>query len=280
MRCCLLLLWIALPVAANPQITVQLPGQATMDFVWIEAGSFTMGMTAEHVARLGVILGGPFITDARAAPQMTAVIDTGFYLAKYEVTQQQWRAVSADIPWDTVDADDLPATKVSRAAADRLVAVLNERTTGGAYRLPTDAEWEYANRAGTTSLWYFGDEVSGLSDNAWYRDLTGPQPVGTKPGNPWGLHDMHGNVEEWTSDAWSSSGPYASCTGVTRGGHFAAGKGHGYLSTLPFMRQPKGCADFADDLPDDLFGAGLRLVFIPAGTTAIAQDTWGSVKYR
>ncbi len=124
MRCFLLILLTITPVVANPEITVQLPGDATMDFVWVEAGAFTMGMTAAHVARL--------------------------------------------------------------------LTVLNEHTEGGGFRLPTDAEWEYASRAGTTSLWYFGDDVAGLADNAWNRDLTAPQPVGTKQGNPWGLHDMHG----------------------------------------------------------------------------------------
>ncbi|MDA0337168.1 MAG: SUMF1/EgtB/PvdO family nonheme iron enzyme [bacterium] len=276
MRCFLLILLTITPVLANREITVQLPGDATMDFVWVEAGAFTMGMTADHVARLGVLLGGPFITDVRAAPQRTVVIDNGFYLAKYELTRQQWRAVLAEVPWGAGDAEDLPATNVSRAAAERLLTVLNEHTAGGGFRLPTDAEWEYASRAGTTSLWYFGDDVAGLADNAWYRDLTRPQPVGTKQGNPWGLHDMHGNVEEWTSDEWSSTGPYASCTGVTRGGHFAAGNGHGYLSTLPFMRQPKTCNAFDDDLS----GSGLRLLFMTSQTTTIADDGWASVKSR
>ncbi|HIG17240.1 MAG TPA: hypothetical protein EYQ31_08080 [Candidatus Handelsmanbacteria bacterium] len=88
MRRCLLIIFVAVTAAmANPEITVQLPGQATMDFVWTEPGAFTMGMTQAHVTRLGVILGGPFITDDRAAPETTAVIDVGFYLAKYELTQ-------------------------------------------------------------------------------------------------------------------------------------------------------------------------------------------------
>ena len=138
-----------------------------------------------------------------------------FELGKYEVTQGQWKSVMGTEPWDgkgDVQADkDCPATYVSWDDATEFCKKLTEierksgtLKAGEEYRLPTEAEWEYACRAGTETAFSFGDDESKLGEYAWFTGNTGSEQyahkVGTKKPNPWGLHDMHGNVWEWCSD--------------------------------------------------------------------------------
>lgn len=277
MRTMLLVALLVGPVLANPEITVTISGQSMMDFVWVDPGSFAMGTTQEHVDQLERILAGPYIADERSSPSTEVTIEHGFYLAKYELTQAQWLAIGADAPGVAFDSSSLeqPVAQVSRMAADRLIWRLNKAVGDSLYRLPSEAEWEYACRAGTTTLWSFGDDVSRLEAHAWYRRVEEPQPVGTRLPNDWGLYDMHGNVSEWTSGEWSSSGgAYTSCTGVTRGGAFHAGDGHGFLSTLPALRQPMTCSAFQEDLS----GVGLRLVLRIPSSTAVKNRSWGTFK--
>lgn len=254
-------------------LSVPLADGVEMAFVRIGPGATTLGMTASHKSRLEAILSGPFITDTRATPATPAVIEAGFYLGRTEMTRRQWRAV-LPVAEQPPDSDDLPVSGVGFDDARRLLDRLNRQDFGGTFRLPTDAEWEYTARAGAETLWYFGDRVSDLSDHAHYKGLSAPQPVGTRLPNPWGLFDMHGNVEEWTADSWTSEGPYSSCAGVARGGSYLAGAGHGYLATLPFMRQPRACSDFTEDLS----GTGLRLVFEPDTATALNRKNWAGIK--
>lgn len=210
------------------EITADLPGGATMEFVWIEAGTFTMGTSGSRAGR-----------GATGAPQHTVTITHGFYLGKYVVTQGQWQAVMGTTPWvgrRFVQAGpDRPAACISWEDVCQLIARLNTAADEACYRLPTEAEWEYACRAGTTTPWSFGAGDSRLgqygwySANAWDRGLQHAQPVGDKPANPWGLHDMHGNVLEWVQD-WDGpygrgtstdpSGPEAGSTRILRGGSF------------------------------------------------------------
>src|SRR6185295_12837821 len=118
-----------------------------------------------------------------------------FEIGKYEVTQEQWQAVMGDNPSNFKGAN-LPVEKVSWNDAQDFLLKLNARD-GYTYRLPTEAEWEYACRAGS-----MGDFAGELDDVAWYDKNSGSKthPVGQKRPNVWGLYDMHGNVSEWCSD--------------------------------------------------------------------------------
>jgi formylglycine-generating enzyme required for sulfatase activity len=188
---------------ANQDITVELPGGATMDLVYIEPGTFIMGSPTSDSNR-----------QANEGPQHEVSISSGFYLGAHEVTQGQWESVMGTNPWlgeEMVESDPThPAAFVSWSAAQSFIQALNAVSEDSLYRLPSEAEWEYSARAGTTTIWSFGDDVSQLIDYAWLN-VTGwnphGQPVATKLPNPWGLYDMHGNVLEWCQD-WF--GPYRS----------------------------------------------------------------------
>ncbi len=141
-------------------------------------------------------------------------ISRDFWLGKYEVTQAEFEAVMGRNPSHFPGRPDAPVEKVSQLDAQAYCAKLSQRErqagnipSGFVYRLPTEAEWEYACRAGTTNLFSFGDDAGVAEQHAWTFENAEqmPQPVGRKRANPWGLHDIHGNVWEWTLD-WF--GPY------------------------------------------------------------------------
>ena len=124
-----------------------------------------------------------------------------FYLGKHEVTQRQWSAVMGNNP-SKFKGQDNPVENVSWDDVELFIKRLNEKEGHNRYRLPTDAEWEYAARAGTAGVYFFGDDGNELSRYGWHEGNSGPttRPVGQKPPNPWGLHDVHGNVWEWVED--------------------------------------------------------------------------------
>ena len=129
-----------------------------------------------------------------------------FYIGRYEVTQKQWMEIMGSHP-SKFKGEDRPVDRVSWLDASSFVKKLNERESDTLYRLPTEAEWEYAARGGTTTEYYWGNEVD--NDYVWYYGTSDFQthPVGTKKPNPFGLYDMLGNVWEWTSD-WFSGDYY------------------------------------------------------------------------
>ncbi|MBI4880789.1 MAG: formylglycine-generating enzyme family protein [Planctomycetes bacterium] len=164
-----------------------------MVFVLIEPGEFWMGSPEGEEGR-----------EDDEGPRHRVRISKPFLLGKTEVTQEQWWAVMQTEPWPAQGGgDDYPAVCVSYEDANEFCKRLSE-TDGVAYRLPTEAEWEYACRAGTETQYSFGDDEGRLAEYAWYSENTSghAEPVGQKKPNPWGLHDMHGNVWEWCVDAY------------------------------------------------------------------------------
>jgi formylglycine-generating enzyme required for sulfatase activity len=136
-------------------------------------------------------------------PVHQVVISRGFEMGKYEVTQAQWQAVMRHNPSGFV-GPTRPVESVSWDAVQEFIKRLNEMDEEYLYRLPTEAEWEYACRAGSTTEYHFGNDAGQLEKYAWYADNAGGEthPVGQREPNKWGLYDMHGNVWEWVQDEW------------------------------------------------------------------------------
>ena len=163
---------------------------ADIEMLAIDAGEFVMG-AAEN---------DPYAIDWEY-PQRTVKISRPFLLGKYPITQKEWQALMGNNP-SSIKGANLPVDKISWHDAQEFIAKLNKQAGHKRYRLPTEAEWEYACRAGSNSLFCFGDDISKLGDYAWFNENSGGklQSVGKKKPNAWGLYDMHGNVEEWVQD--------------------------------------------------------------------------------
>jgi formylglycine-generating enzyme required for sulfatase activity len=184
-------------------------------------------------------------------------ITTPFYLSVYEVTQQQYEKVMGVRPWQSKlyvqEGPNYPATHVSWNDAVEFCRKLSKQE-GVEYRLPTEAEWEYACRAGTITAYSFGDNASSLGQYAWYSNNAWnvgekyAHRVGRKLPNPWGLYDMHGNVREWCQDRTTSDGrkraltsPVGTAQGehrVVRGGSFVVGQSENGRSGNRASHQP------------------------------------------
>jgi formylglycine-generating enzyme required for sulfatase activity len=202
----------------------------------IPAGEFPMGSPASEANR------------DDDEHQHRVRISKPFYLGVTEVTQGQWSSVMGTQPWSGQDyvkeGADYAATYVSWEEAVEFCKRLSAKD-GATYRLPTEAEWEYACRGGTTSVYHFGDDDSRLGDYAWYEenaydvDEKYAHRVGEKKANPFGLYDMHGNVWEWCSDWYGrdyySASPGSDPTGPSEATH-RVNRGGGWNNTARFCR--------------------------------------------
>ena len=160
-----------------------------VEFVLLPSGSFIMGSPEDEKGR-----------DKDEGPAHEVFIDS-FYLGKYEITQAQWKKVMGENSSYNKALSRLPVENVSWNEIQRFLRRLNKET-GINFRLPTEAEWEYACRAGTQSPFYSGSNNIALNEYAWfYINAAGEtHPVGTRMPNQWGLYDMHGNVSEYVGD--------------------------------------------------------------------------------
>lgn len=205
-------------------VDIPLPGGAKLSLRPIPAGTFAMGPSERWTVKLCQV-----------------TLTKPFCLGVTEVTQAQWKAVMAANPSE-VQGDDLPVTNVSWNDAQKFLAALNKSPAGKQYtfRLPTEAEWEYACRAGANGRYPFGEDDLDLCEYGWYGDNSGGRshPVGQLRPNRWGLYDMQGNVWELTQDYYEEyraddppkdqtdpTGPATGTMHVIRGGTFNSAPG-------------------------------------------------------
>jgi len=176
-----------------PSIAVELGHSVTLEMLQIPAGEFMMGSAASD---------GNARSDEK--PRHQVRITRPFYLGKYLVTQEQWQEVMENNP-SIVRGPKNPVDNVSWEECRQFCHKLNAAPhPEGKFQLPTEAQWEYACRAGSSTSYCFGNEVSELSVYAWYcqNSQLRSHPVGTKRPNAWGLYDMHGNVCQWCQDCY------------------------------------------------------------------------------
>jgi formylglycine-generating enzyme required for sulfatase activity len=220
------LLFIALPLLSSALLaqktpSTSAPSVAGIEFVKIEPGEFMMGCSTNDDG-----------CKADEKPAHRVRITKTFEIGKYEVTQTQWQAVMGTNP-SVLRGEDRPVESISKGEAQDFLNKLNARSDGYQYRLPTEAEWEYAARAGST-----GPFAGELDEIAWYGGNSEDEthPVGKKKPNAWGIYDMQGNVREWVQDFYSANyysvsptenptGPAAGTRGGRGGAQFGQRRG-------------------------------------------------------
>lgn len=206
---------------------VRVPGEAillsveedvSIQFRWIPPGHFVMGASESDYG------------EEAEKPSRTVTFFTGFFMGSHQVTQGQWTAVMGNNPsYFHLNGEDNPVEQVSWFEAKEFIGKINARSDRFTYSLPTEAEWEYAARAGTKSPFAFGHDFRSshsitstqanfAGDDPFFMGLKGPNlkrttRVGSYEANKWGLYDMHGNVWEWVEDVWSETYKDLACDG-------------------------------------------------------------------
>ncbi len=205
-------------VVASLSIAKDYANTVGMKFVELPSGSFMMGSKLPKCPK-----DDPFTSKNEYKNCLETIpsdelpyhkVDVeSFYMATTEVTQAQYYAVMGENPASFkteslgYNSRNNPVEQVSWNDANKFIKKLNQKENTDKYHLPSEEQWEYAARAGTTTRWSFGDSVSKLVDYAWYRNNSGAttHPVAKKKPNKWGLYDMYGNVQEWTSSCYTKN---------------------------------------------------------------------------
>jgi len=218
------------PTVQTPSAGSVVRNQIGMDLVWIPPGSFMMGFD-----------GG----DLMEKPAHRVTLGAGFYMSKYEVTQDQWRAVMGNNPsYYPNCGGNCPVEFVTWDSVQEFIKAMNSRDLRFKYRLPSEAEWEYSARSGAPGTYYWGEDVNRACRYENVADQTGKlkysgwatsvncsdgypdvSPVGSFLPNGFGLHDMAGNVSEWSEDRFHSDHSGAPGDGSARGDDFLAAEG-------------------------------------------------------
>jgi len=210
----------------------------------VEITTNSIGMKLRLIPAGEFMMGSPETESDREnnETQHRVSITKAFYLGVTEVTQKQYQKVMGTNPSEFKGPQN-PVERVSWAEAvefcGKLSAMPAEKTSGHVYRLPTEAEWEYACRSGTTTAYSFGDDASRLGDYGWFRGNSdsSTHPVGEKKPNAWGLYDMNGNVWEWCQDRYGvyPGGSATDPTGATSGS-FRVCRGGGWFHFAGYCR--------------------------------------------
>ena len=233
--------------SGSNEISIPVKNGISIDMVKVEAGTFMMGATSEMQYPED---------DEKPVHQVTLTND--YYMGKYEVTQALWQVVMGSNP-SKFKGDDLPVEQVSWNDCQEFISKLNSMT-GRMFRLPSEAEWEYAARGGKKSRGYQYSGSSNISDVAWYCENSAEKthPVGTKQANELGLYDMTGNVWEWCQDWYGSyvSSSQTNPTGAVSGSCRVIRDGSWYGFARNCRSSIRGY-DAPDNRNDSL---GLRLV--------------------
>lgn len=194
-------------VVKTPEVPTAISNSIGMKFVLIPAGLFTMGSRMSPKALVGRF-GGKIEWYYQEKPQHAVKIEKPFYLQTTPVTQGQWLLVMGKNPsrFENVE-DNCPVEQVSWEDAQQFINKLNQIEQIKNYRFPSEAEWEYACRAGSETEFFFGDDVKRLGEFAWYSENSEMKthPVGEKKPNVWGLCDIQGNIWEWVEDDYHES---------------------------------------------------------------------------
>ena len=275
----LILLLVPGTVSANPEKAFVLPGDAEIEMVWIEPGTFMMGSPDTDD-----------IAGDDEKPQHEVTITQGFYIGKYELTQGQWENVMGTTPWvgknNVQENSNNPAVYISWEEIQTFIAALNAAEGGEVYRLPTEAEWEYACRAGTTTRYSFGDDRLQLGQYAWCSDNAFDigekyaHTVGTRLPNPWGLYDMHGNVWELVQDWYGS---YSSDAQTDPQGLLSGSKRVGRGGDFGLYSQSTRSAFRGTATPwyhSVIIGTRLVRTGPAPGPTTVSPASWGEIKAK